>query len=197
MFYQIIYFVSFFVFYGSLKFSGNHKQFLGSYIAGNTLDRMGQALGKLLISFAQRLAHTVKGVSGNIGARELFVVAGELEDAIKHEKTDEIVGLIEHFSKELHEVLDSLKGFIELEGESEKVEGEMADQNKLLELLLKLEPHVKTRKPKLCKEVMIEISAFSWPEEYSTGVVDLKKMVGKYKFKEARGVLEGMIKDLR
>jgi len=143
------------------------------------------------------LAHTVKGVSGNIGAKNLFAVAGELEAAIKHEKTEEIEGLIQPFSEALSVVLESLKGIIELEGEQEKAEYEMADQNMLLELLLKLEPHLKKRKPKPCKEVMVEISGFSWPDEYLEGIADLKKMVGKYKFKEASDVLEGMIKGLR
>jgi hypothetical protein len=61
----------------------------------------------------------------------------------------------------------------------------------------KLEPHLKKRKPKPCKEVMGEISGFSWPDEYLEGIADLNKMVGKYKFKEAGDVLEGMIKGLR
>jgi hypothetical protein len=40
------------------------------------------------------------------------------------------------------------------------------EPEKLLELILKLEPYIKTKKPKLSKEIMEEISGFQWPEEY-------------------------------
>jgi PAS domain S-box-containing protein len=157
------------------------------------------ALDKGNQELAQRLAHTVKGVAGNIGAKDLSGPAGELEAAIKHQKADEFEGLLSGFADALKVVLNSLKHAVEVEDktEKEKTVSEAADPKMLLELLLKLEPHLKKRKPKPCKEVLGEISGFSWPDEYLERIADLNKMVGKYKFKDAGDVLEGMIKRLR
>jgi polar amino acid transport system substrate-binding protein len=148
---------------------------------------------------AQRLAHTVKGVAGNIGAKDLPGPAGELEAAIKHQKTDELEGLLAGFADALSLVLNSLKNVVEVEDktEIEKIESEAADPKKLLELLLKLEPHLKKRKPKPCKEVMGEINGFSWPAEYAQDIAELGLLVGKYKFKDAKTLLDAMIKNFK
>jgi CheY-like chemotaxis protein len=58
---------------------------------------------------AQRLAHTVKGVSGNIGAEELYKRAGELESAIRHEASGEIEALTDRFSEALSNIMNSLE----------------------------------------------------------------------------------------
>jgi CheY-like chemotaxis protein len=157
------------------------------------------ALGKKDQELAQRLAHTVKGVSGNIGAEDLYVVAGELEAAIKDEKTDEMNGLIDNFSEALNVVLGSLKGIIEIEdkAEEEQLECKMAGPTLLLELMLKLEPHLKKRKPKPCKEVMEEVNGYSWPDEYAQEIVELDRLIVKYKFKDAHPILESIVVKLK
>jgi CheY-like chemotaxis protein len=57
---------------------------------------------------AARLAHTVKGVAGNLGAEDLFPAAGELEKAIKQGETGSFDSLIEHFEVLLNVVLHSI-----------------------------------------------------------------------------------------
>jgi CheY-like chemotaxis protein len=58
---------------------------------------------------AQRLAHTVKGVSGNIGAEDIHERAGELESAIRHEASAEIGALLDLFSQSLSDIISSLE----------------------------------------------------------------------------------------
>jgi len=48
---------------------------------------------------ATRLAHTVKGVAGNIGARNLHLAAADLEAALRQEQTENIPGLLDAFSE--------------------------------------------------------------------------------------------------
>jgi CheY-like chemotaxis protein len=162
-------------------------------------EEIKDALDKGDQELAQRLAHTVKGVAGNIGAKDLSGPAGELEVAIKHQKTDEYEALLAGFADALNVVLHSLKDVVEVEDktEKEKTEGEAADPKRLLELLLKLEPHLKKRKPKPCKEVMGEINGFSWPDEFVQDLVDLGKLVGKYKFKDAKKIHESIVEKLK
>lgn len=57
---------------------------------------------------AERLAHTVKGVAGTIGANTLFEVAEKLEAAIKAGKKDELKAFPETFAEELKVVMDGL-----------------------------------------------------------------------------------------
>jgi two-component system sensor histidine kinase/response regulator len=58
---------------------------------------------------AGRLAHTVKGVSGNLGAESLYRAAAELEKAIKEGKENVEPPLIE-FGSQLKTVMDGIKG---------------------------------------------------------------------------------------
>lgn len=53
---------------------------------------------------AARLAHTVKGVAGKLGAEELFLVAADLEKAIKAAEMDGLDGLIDTFEAHLNVV---------------------------------------------------------------------------------------------
>ena len=69
----------------------------------------------------------------------------------------------------------------------------MGDAGELRVLLEKLGPHVRARKPKLCKEVMGEIRKTEWPGEYGSQLTELAKWIGKYKFKEARKILDAMM----
>ena len=67
----------------------------------------------------------------------------------------------------------------------------------LLELLLRIEPFIRKRKPKPCKEVIQEINGFSWPAEYTQVIAELGKLIGKYKFKDAQPILESMVEKLK
>jgi two-component system sensor histidine kinase/response regulator len=189
---------------GLARVGGNTKlymkimtKFYNDY--SDATEQIKDALDKDDQELAQRLAHTVKGVAGNIGAKDISGPAGELEAAIKHKKTDEFEGLLVGFADALNVVLNSLKHVVEVDDkiEKEKVESESGDPKKLLELLLKLEPHLKKRKPKQCKEVMGEISGYSWPDEYAQDIAELDRLISKYKFKDAQPAFDSLIKILK
>jgi two-component system, sensor histidine kinase and response regulator len=141
---------------------------------------------------AQRLAHTVKGVAGNIGAGDLQAVSGRLELAIKEGADADTPSLIAAFGETLGRTRSALKDFVtgQQAAKGEADGGRIGDADELRALLEKLEPHLRTRKPKLCKAVMGEIRAFQWPGEFDVKVAELAKWIGKYKFKEALSVLE-------
>jgi HPt (histidine-containing phosphotransfer) domain-containing protein len=56
----------------------------------------------------ERLAHTVKGVSGNIGAKDVHMAAHGLEMAIKNGKMDDVEGLLGQLTHTLEQVLASI-----------------------------------------------------------------------------------------
>ncbi|MFC1798530.1 response regulator [Thermodesulfobacteriota bacterium] len=148
---------------------------------------------------SRRLAHTVKGVSGNIGAKELYTAAAELEEAIKSERFDETDGLLNTFDSSLTTVLSSLKGYLNVEPQKEAAPsgGETRSNESLLEFLKQLEPHLQKRKPKPCKEIMSEINQFEWDPKFSVKISELGKLIGKYKFKQANPIVTELITSIK
>ncbi len=67
-----------------------------------------------------------------------------------------------------------------------------AGPDELAAALEELLPHLKTRKPKPCKEAMEKIKTYQWPPVCSMEMVDLDRLIKKYKFKEALPVAEAL-----
>ena len=98
---------------GLKRVDGNQKLFLKLLSKfrlkhSQTVDEIRQALAEGDSNLAERLAHTVKGVSGNIGANDLHVAAHAVEMDIKKGKTDNIEGPLEQLTFTLEEVLASI-----------------------------------------------------------------------------------------
>src|SRR5262249_13958153 len=73
---------------GLTRVAGNRKLYLKllrMFVEeqGQALERIAAALAKEEASVAERLAHTLKGVAGNIGAKGVQMAAGSLEKAIR------------------------------------------------------------------------------------------------------------------
>ncbi len=147
---------------------------------------------------AEILAHTLKGVSGSIGASDLHPVASALEAGIKHRRNDQYRGLLDNFEKNLGRVLGSIKSLVPEEGESnkEKKDGPPMKPETLLELLKNLQTHVQSRKPKKCAPIMEEILKASFPDIFGKEIKELDQLIEKYNFKEAQTVLESIVQGL-
>ena len=60
---------------------------------------------------AERLAHSLKGVSGNLRANRVFSVVKELDEVLRQDpNSDRIPGLIDDLSQALEEVKSSIAG---------------------------------------------------------------------------------------
>ena len=146
---------------------------------------------------AQRLAHSIKGVCGNVGAGELQAAAGDVEAALEDGRMDEMDVLLKALGDEVGTVV---QGLAVLEPQAPVAaagtEALAASRPEMLDALGKLVPHVRARKPKPAKATMDEIEALTWPEEVAGDVVALGKLVRKYKFKDALAAVEGLIERL-
>ncbi|MBT6226710.1 MAG: response regulator [Candidatus Scalindua sp.] len=149
---------------------------------------------------AERYAHSVKGVAGNIGISKLHKIAGDLEAVIKKRETDKYDIKLKKYSKELSKVLTTLKA-LDSEENSYKEEGESdtqaKSQEKLVKLLEGLAPRIITQKPKKCEPVLEQISRLSYPDHLVKKIKELTKLIGRYKFKEAGIILESIISKLK
>ena len=145
------------------------------------------ALEKKDNELAQRLAHTVKGVAGNIGATEVQEAAETVEMLIKKNTLENFPDALKELNGKLDITLVDLKTIAETdqqenEKDSNKQEG---TANQLKDFLNDLEPLLKKRKPKPCKEKMEEISNFTWSDDFAGVLKALNQQIAKYKFKEA------------
>jgi len=73
----------------------------------NAVEQIKSALEVGDVETAVRLAHTVKGVSGNLGGDNLYQAAGELEKAIKEGKNLDLV--MAEFDSQLKVVMDGIR----------------------------------------------------------------------------------------
>jgi HPt (histidine-containing phosphotransfer) domain-containing protein len=147
---------------------------------------------------AKRLVHTVKGVSGNIGAHDLANAASELETAVREKTTNRFEEHLNQFDTELKLVLDSIRKVISLDYKQEEVQSNrpIADVAVLGTLLSKLMPYILDREAKPCKEIMKELTGYTWPDEYADRLKDLNRYVEKYKFKEGQKLLSQILEGL-
>jgi signal transduction histidine kinase/DNA-binding response OmpR family regulator/HPt (histidine-containing phosphotransfer) domain-containing protein len=76
---------------------------------GNSAREIREALSDGRTDLAQRMAHRIKGVAGNLSATELYATARELEAAIRLGRAADIPGAIDAFEDALNRVLESIR----------------------------------------------------------------------------------------
>jgi two-component system sensor histidine kinase/response regulator len=97
---------------------------LRKFAAGqkNFAEQMNQALEVEDKTLAERLAHTLKGVAGNIGAESIQQAAAELETAIKTDQSrSEIDLLLTQVENPLESLIQQLEAKLPPEAETIKV----------------------------------------------------------------------------
>ncbi|MCT4544626.1 MAG: response regulator [Vallitalea sp.] len=148
-------------------------------------------------SSAERLVHTLKGVSGSIGAIVIQKKAANLENAIKEQASMHTLKImIDETSIILAKMIEYLENALPAEENVEQPMGTVSTQEELLKVLNDLKPFVKTRKPKKCSKIMEEYKKLIWPPQFQEQAADIVKLISKYKFKEAMHVLETLITKL-
>jgi len=134
---------------------------------------------------ARRIAHSVKGVAGNLGAAELQERAAVLERAVADgtEREEALAG----FGKALADAMEDIgKRFPS--GDAPAVAA-LPDGRSLVVLLTELEAALAARKPKPAKESLAALSALFPGGENAEAVDRVKRFVDKYRFSEALAAL--------
>ena len=165
----------------------------------NTIKDIKLAVEKKDNELATRLAHTVKGIAGTIGAKSLQLAAGNVEVAFVKENMISLPDLLNCFENELNAILNTLKPYIIIPETSDNLDSSLPTGNskQLLELLLKLAPYLEKGKPKQSKEVIKEISCMAWSDEFAKGIQDIVKQVKRYQFDEAQNCLNEMVNSIK
>jgi two-component system, sensor histidine kinase and response regulator len=98
---------------GLERVAGNRRLYVE--LLGQFVERQGSASAQIAVALengdrrlAERLAHSVKGVAGNLGIDSLFQLAGNLQSAID-ESRDDMDVLLEGFSWELDRQVQAIQ----------------------------------------------------------------------------------------
>lgn len=188
---------------GLKRVLGKKKSYINllrKYVSGqkDTFVQIDKMLSKGDWSSAERLAHTLKGVSGSIGAIVIEGKAAELESAIREKVPYQTLKpMINETAVMLEKMVEYLENTLPKEEKIPQAVGPVSRQEELLKVLDDLKPFVETRKPKKCSEVMEEYKKLIWPVQVERQAADLEKFVARYKFKEAMNILEVLITNLK
>ena len=139
-------------------------------------------LGLLEEDEFKRAIHTLKGLSANIGATELNKVATVLDET--HDKS-----YLAALGLELRKVLDELSSFASNDVKDDDNHKKIASQEKIEEFYYNLTEALKTSRPKTCEPIIKEIELYSMPFIQTQRFDAIKKLVKKYKFKEALNLI--------
>lgn len=148
---------------------------------------------------ARRLAHTIKGAAGAVGILEVQTAGNELETAIKDDGLFIAPRILAFFDLALQRAIRHLRDRLNARVDGKKVSTaeKPIDTARLLELLQALEPHVRNRDPRLSKKVLEQMGEIGYAQSVVQEVGTLAGLVGRYKFKEALAIIQGLIPRLR
>lgn len=131
---------------GLMRVSGNtkvYKKLLRSFVDGNArfYESLMSALENADIASATMLVHTLKGVAGNLGARELFRLSQKMEGELKNDPVHigRVDACFQDVVSELNRVMDAVERALQAEGDVPATKKTAPDVERTRALLLRLE----------------------------------------------------------
>jgi PAS domain S-box-containing protein len=155
---------------------------------------------------AQRLAHTVKGVSGTIGARRLSEISSKLESAIKKDTRDRIPALLHRFDREVARVMTALDAFFKNEAAEQTDEAAHSGDHEMQHLPERVTVRLKELFRELSElidkrdsdalNLVADIKALLGPSNCSGSFLKLESQINSFAFVLAQKTLEQTTEEL-
>jgi len=142
------------------------------------------------------LAHNLKGLAGNIGAKEIYELAKELEEAFaEHEgEFKALIGAVDIRLTPLVQAIRSLKTAEEVTPEIDKAHITPETMSRLLnELYLNARKKKALNVKKVCKE----IEGFRWPSEHQKSIHAILTAAQGYQFNTICKEIESMVPEIK
>jgi CheY-like chemotaxis protein/two-component sensor histidine kinase len=140
---------------------------------------------------SKRFIHTLKGVTGNIGAMKLNKFIVEFEEKYESYNEENFNKDIELFSALNEELITSIKNFIP---NVDIDENKLSPNFDIYEGLNKLFEVLQKARAKEIKEAMNYLATNTQDTRFTEQINDIKKLVNRYRFKEAKDKVEILIK---
>ena len=179
---------------GLSRLNGNSRAYLDvlykfAEMFADVKSEFQRLIEKKEYSTARALAHNLKGLSGNIGAKEIYTLAQELEDAFKDEEGEfeALVNAIEHKREPLTHAIITLQ---QLSGKESKEERPAISTQQAETLLHELSLHARKKKALEVKKSCQQIVQYQWPQEEREKIEKLLRHAKSYQFKEVCDIIE-------
>ncbi|NUN09265.1 MAG: PAS domain S-box protein [Ignavibacteriaceae bacterium] len=163
------------------------KNLLERFAAGQTglPDKIRDAVFLKDMELAVRLAHTLKGVSGNLGAKELHNVSAKMEKLLRDGETDGINPPLEELSEALTKVLDEITEWLSAQSSQEKQEdGGEINNEEYLQLISELIMSLEESSYDSVKKIE-RISSLSGAGKFREQISEITKDIKGFDFDEA------------
>ena len=162
---------------------------------GETPEQLLQELRADQQENALRIVHAIRGVAGNLGAKELEVTASELEKELKSAGSCVSFSLGEplRLFTDYHEALILAIGNFLLQHQAilpVKPEGQPGDIVQLYSSLEQLKIFLKNKEPLPCQKILGTLLQSSWPDSHEVALVELNRLVQNYRMVDALAYLE-------
>ncbi|MBN2824730.1 MAG: response regulator [Campylobacterales bacterium] len=126
----------------------------------------------------KRKIHTLKGLSGNIGATKLQEICKKLEES----QGEKYVG---EFEKELQNILDELSTKLPTQTLKDVPPKEPISQKLKTQLLNELKSSLELMEPKKCYDIIQKIENYALDNEDEKRFVQIKELIENYEFDDA------------
>ncbi|MEO5329754.1 MAG: response regulator [Magnetococcus sp. THC-1_WYH] len=142
---------------------------------------------------AQRLAHTIKGLAGTIGASNLAEAAQELEAYMAQGDITASLEALQVLERIHEKLLQGLDGLVVLQEPEQDVILSPIRHVSTQEIIAHLQtllPPLRERNPRKCREILATQSPDTWPDTLRPRLEEVTRLVSKYRFKEAVTLVE-------
>jgi HPt (histidine-containing phosphotransfer) domain-containing protein len=141
---------------------------------------------------ARILVHSVKGISGNLGARELYRAAAGLEQQIKSRETEAASPLFLDFQASLKAVMEEIRRSGLQNTQASGTAAGTGTFDRLMELLPELIEYARGRKARQAKDTIQIIESYNWPDDVLQSLGKIKDYMRKYKLPEIAAEAEAL-----
>jgi len=152
-------------------------------------DEINRLISEKDLESAGRLAHTLKGVAGNLSASDIQMAAEELETAIRDKNAGAYTELIARIDRVLQPVVSSIRREIKLTPPGAAVDVSSLDLSVLHPVIKQLEAYLRKSDPS-AQKTMEELKTLMNDSLYRQDIEDMDRLVENYDFDIALASLE-------
>ncbi|MEI6315266.1 MAG: ATP-binding protein, partial [Syntrophus sp. (in: bacteria)] len=180
---------------GLRNVGGNHAFYIktmSDFVVryGNTAELLTEEVNAGRFTDAARRIHSIKGVAGYLGSKELEAAASELGKSLRAMDSDDRSALREPLQKffDLHHALtEDIGAVLDKRTSSPPVKEEpQGSDEELIPLLTQLKVSLESFTPKPCREIMGKLLQKKWSLVSNDELEELNLLVQRYRYSDAR-----------
>lgn len=139
-------------------------------------------------STGQEYCHNIKDAAANIGVKDLYLHAKNLENIFKLKQDPLFSDQLKQYENSLQVFVDHIERLINTSDEEYQIES----RDEMIIVLSQLLHSVKNKRVTECLSLVDELHKKHWPKEYAKTIFEIISSIRLYRFKEALATLESI-----